>query len=59
MKIIEVDEYGEHKRLDKFLIDYLSLSRTKIQKAINNKDIKVNDKEVKNSYLLKIDDIIA
>ena len=45
-------------RIDKYLIDKLDYSRSKIQKMIKNGDILVNDKKVKNSYLLNIDDNI-
>ena len=45
-------------RIDKYLIEELDYSRSKIQRMIENKAILVNDKEVKNSYVLKLDDEI-
>ena len=45
-------------RIDKYLIDKLDYSRSKIQRMIKNGDILVNDKEIKNSYLLNINDKI-
>lgn len=46
-------------RIDIYLIEKLNLSRSKIQNLIKNKEILVNDKEVKNSYILKDGDIIT
>ena len=45
-------------RIDKYLMDKLDISRSKIQKLIDNDNILVNDKKVKSSYILKSDDII-
>ena len=45
-------------RIDKYLMEELDYSRSKIQRMIENKAILVNDKEIKNSYVLKIDDEI-
>lgn len=45
-------------RIDTYLIDVLNFSRSKIQKMLKNNYITVNDKFVKNSYLLKNGDII-
>ena len=39
-------------------MDKLDISRSKIQKLIDNDNILVNDKKVKSSYILKSDDII-
>lgn len=46
------------ERIDKYLMEELNISRSKIQRMIDSKDIKVNDKEVKSSYNLKETDTI-
>ena len=46
------------ERIDKYLIDKLEYSRSKIQRMIKNGDILVNDKKIKNSYLLNVNDKI-
>ncbi|MCP3659282.1 MAG: RluA family pseudouridine synthase [Bacteroidetes bacterium] len=46
-------------RIDKFLMDKIqNATRTKIQSAINNNYIKVNDKDIKANYKIKPNDII-
>ena len=52
-------ENDENKRIDSYLIEKLNLSRSKIQTMIKNKQILVNNKETKNSYVLKNGDIIT
>lgn len=52
-------ENDENKRIDSYLIEKLNLSRSKIQNMIKNKQILVNNKEIKNSYILKNGDIIT
>ena len=52
-------ENDENKRIDSYLIEKLNLSRSKIQTMIKNKQILVNNKEIKNSYVLKNGDIIT
>ena len=52
-------ETDENKRIDSYLIEKLNLSRSKIQTMIKNKQILVNNKEIKNSYILKNGDIIT
>ena len=52
-------ETDENKRIDSYLIEKLNLSRSKIQTMIKNKQILVNNKETKNSYVLKNGDIIT
>ena len=47
-----------NKRIDSYLIDVLNFSRSKIQKMLKENYIKVNDKSIKNSYLLKKGDLI-
>lgn len=45
-------------RIDKYLMEELDISRSKIQRMIDSGDITVNDKEIKSSYTLKLDDEI-
>lgn len=45
-------------RIDQYLMEELNISRSKIQKSINEELIRVNDKIVKNSYKVKENDII-
>ena len=54
--IIETEE--ELIRLDKYLIDKLDISRSKVQEMIKQDLVLVNEKVVKNSYILKLDDEI-
>lgn len=54
--IIKVED--NFSRLDSFLIDKLSMSRSKIQSMIKNGDILVNGSSIKSSYIVKIDDVI-
>ena len=49
---------SENVRIDKYLIDKLEVSRSKVQKLIDNKKVLVNDKEIKASYIVKLDDMI-
>ena len=55
MKIIA----QESLRIDKYLMNELDYSRSKIQRMINSSNILVNDKEVKTSYNLHIGDEIT
>jgi len=48
----------ENIRIDKYLIEKLGISRSKVQKLIDNNNVLVNDKVVKASYIIKLDDII-
>jgi 23S rRNA pseudouridine1911/1915/1917 synthase len=45
-------------RIDKYLMEKLDYSRSKIQKMIETSNILVNDKKTKNNYNLKINDNI-
>ena len=45
-------------RIDQYLMEELDISRSKIQKNINDGLIKVNDKLIKSSYKVKENDII-
>ena len=58
MKTIIVDEEISDIRIDKYLIDVLSISRNRIQKLIENEKILVNSKKIKNSYVVRVDDVI-
>jgi len=53
--IVEVDDI----RIDKYLIDKLDISRSKVQKLIDNNNVLVNNKNIKASYNVKLDDIIT
>ncbi len=57
MQKIIVNE-NNNLRIDTYLIEILNFSRSKIQKMLKENYITVNDKKVKNSYLLKEHDII-
>ena len=58
MRIFTVDNELSDVRIDKYLIDILNISRSKIQKLIESENILVNDKIVKNSYIVRVDDEI-
>ena len=45
-------------RIDKYLIDKINYSRSKIQKMINDGYILVNNSKIKNNYIVKVNDII-
>lgn len=49
----------EKLRIDKYLMDELEYSRSKIQRMINSNNILVNDKNVKSNYTLHIGDEIT
>ncbi len=54
-----IDENTDEQRLDIFLSEIMSnISRSKIQTEIKNGSTKVNSKQVKPSYVLKIGDIV-
>ena len=57
MEIKVVDNNGI--RLDKYLMDKLDVSRSKVQKLIENGKILVNGNTAKTSYVVKIDDVIV
>lgn len=48
-----------NERIDKYLTDKLDMSRSKISKMLKSGSILVNGKEIKNSYLLKNNDVIS
>ena len=58
MKTIKVDSECT-KRLDQYLTDNTDFSRSRIQKMLKDKDILVNGKAVKSSYILKLNDEIT
>ncbi len=45
-------------RIDKYLIEKLNISRSKLQEMIKQNLVLVNDRKIKNSYLLKTNDKI-
>lgn len=56
MEIVVIDNDGI--RLDKYLMNKLDVSRSKIQRLIDDSNILVNGKETKSSYVVKLDDTI-
>lgn len=58
MKIFTVENDLSDIRIDKYLIDLLGVSRSKVQKMIESNNISVNDKNIKNSYIVRVDDVI-
>ena len=56
MEIKVIDNDGI--RLDKYLMDKLDVSRSKIQKLVDNENILVNGMETKSSYVVKLNDTI-
>jgi 23S rRNA pseudouridine1911/1915/1917 synthase len=58
MKILIVDQELSDIRLDKYLTSVLEISRSKVQKLIEDNNIEVNDKIAKNSYIVRVDDEI-
>ena len=58
MKLL-IDELNESERIDNYLTNVSKdLSRSKIQSKIKNGEVKVNNKTVKPSYILKFSDIV-
>lgn len=57
--IIKVENNNVNKRLDTYLVEVLSKSRSNIDKHIKEGDILVNDDIKKNGYLLREGDIIS
>ncbi|MCI1274447.1 MAG: RluA family pseudouridine synthase [Clostridiaceae bacterium] len=56
--IVTIEENDEGKRIDTYLKDMYDIPRTKIQTAIKNKQVKVNDKFIKPAYKLKENDLL-
>lgn len=54
----KIEEEKDLVRLDKFLFDNLDISRSKVQEMIKENLVKVNDKFVKSSYVLRINDVV-
>ena len=50
---------GDDIRIDKYLSTMTDISREKLQKLIENKEIFVNGSAIKSSYKIKINDLIA
>lgn len=57
MKTIIVDDI-QAQRIDVYLMEKLDITRSKAQKLIKDGSVRVNDKEVKASYLIKENDVI-
>jgi 23S rRNA pseudouridine1911/1915/1917 synthase len=58
MNILVVDENKDNIRIDKYISEQLNISRSKVQKLLENGNVKVDDKIVKNNYIVKVDDNI-
>lgn len=58
MRLFTVENDFSDIRIDKYLIDLLGVSRSKIQKMISNGNVLVNGKVIKNSYIVRVDDEI-
>ena len=54
-----IDDEKDLVRIDKFLIDKLSISRSKVQEMIKQNLVLINGKNTKNSYVLKLNDKIV
>lgn len=54
----EITEEKDLVRIDKFLIDKLDLSRSKVQEMIKQDLVLVNGKTTKNSYILRLNDTV-
>lgn len=54
----EITEEKDLIRIDKFLIDKLDLSRSKVQEMIKQDLVLVNGKTTKNSYILRLSDVV-
>jgi len=54
--VVSIEESG--KRIDNYLMEKMGISRSKVQSMIENKQVLVNDKETKNSYKIKENDIV-
>ena len=50
---------NEGIRIDKYLMEVTDFSRSKIQKLIDDEKILVNNKKIKASYVVKLDDVIS
>ncbi|MBQ9658478.1 MAG: RluA family pseudouridine synthase [Clostridia bacterium] len=61
MKQYKVEEKDGGKRIDAFIsqIEELNISRTAVQRMIEEENVLVNDKKVKTSYKIQKDDIIS
>ena len=53
-----VTNVNDNERIDNYLINVLNKSRSKIQNLIKNGNIRVNNKNIKSSYILKQGDIV-
>ena len=56
---MEIKVEDKEIRIDKYLLDRLDYSRSKIQKMIDNGNILVNGFKIKNSYIVRLNDIIT
>ncbi len=59
MKQITITSEYINTRLDIFLANYLNISRSFVQSLIKEGNVLVNNKNVSNSYKLKLDDVVS
>ena len=57
--MIIVEEDQQPLRIDSYLADKLSISRSKVQKLIKEDKVQVNGKNINANYLVKANDEIA
>jgi 23S rRNA pseudouridine1911/1915/1917 synthase len=57
--MIEIIVEEGNERLDSFLMKSTEFSRSKVQKMVDSEEVLVNNKPSKNSYKVKIDDVIT
>ena len=55
----QVSELEQGQRIDLFLMNKMNISRSKVQKVIKNNGVFVNDVNVKNSFIVKKDDVVT
>lgn len=57
--ILKVEENDEKERIDSFLSKKIELTRTRIQQLIKEEKIIVNNKKIKASYKVELNDIVS
>ncbi len=55
----QVSELEQGQRIDLFLMNKMNISRSKVQKIIKSNGVFVNDTNVKNSFVVKKDDVVT
>lgn len=57
--LITATNQGRNMRIDKFLSDTLAISRTKVQNALANGWVIVNEKRIKSNYIVQPSDMVV